>query len=696
MGTYQQAERALRISTPLGRDALLLVGFAGDEAISRLFRLDVDLLAANETRVPFDALLGQRVSLHLDVEGSPERHFSGVCSRVAQGHRDATFTAYRLEVVPELWFLTRRAQSRIFQHQSVPEILRACLEGLNVEYQLDGTYHPRDYCVQYRETDFAFVSRLMEEEGIFYFFRHEPSTHVLVLADAPRAHPELPGTAARMTFDPVEGGQREASRVTSWVKSQELRSGKVTLWDHCFELPDRHLEADATLPATASAGTVTHRLAIGRNERLERYDYPGGYAQRFDGVDRRGADRPGDLDHIFEDNARTARVRLQEEAAQALRIEGAGGCGAFASGHRFRLASHFDADGAYLLTAVSHAARLDGDYRSGNDVDFIYQNTFTCIPEAVPFRPVRATPRPAIHGTQTAVVVGPPGEEIYPDKYGRVKVQFHWDREGGRDLDSSCWIRVATPWAGSGWGMVHIPRIGQEVVVAFEEGDPDRPIIVGSVYNPAQGVPFGLPAGKAVSGLKSQTPKGGGYNELTFDDTAGQERITIHGQHDMNTTVEHDQATTVHNNRTATIDNDDTETVGANQAIKVGGDQSQTIGGDQTETIGGSQTLSISGARDAVIGGAETLNVGGSRTATVGGSESVTVASSRTTTIGSSEERTVGGSLNLTVASSVTITAGTEITLLAGGSSIKLGPSGITITSPSPISIVGAIVKVNT
>jgi type VI secretion system secreted protein VgrG len=695
MPTYVQADRALRIATPLDRDALLLVGFNGTEAISRLFRFDLDLLAENGTVIPFDALLGQRVSLHLDLKGSPTRYFSGMCSRIAQGHRDHVFTSYRMEVVPELWFLTRRTQSRIFQHMSVPDILKESLAGLEVQFELKGHYYPRDYCVQYRESDFAFVSRLMEEEGIYYFFRHEPGTHVLVVADTPESHPPLPGPPSRMQFDTVEGGGREASRVTRWLKSQELRSGKVLLWDYTFEIQDQHLEAESALPNTVQAGTVSHPLAIGRNERLELYNFPGGYAQRFDGVDRAGGDRSADLEEIHNDNQRTADIRLQQEAVNALTVDGASWCGSFTSGYRFHLDGHYDADGEYILTGVKHSARLEGDYRSGSSVDVVYENTFTCIPGSVPFRPECLTPRPVISGTQTAIVVGPPGEEIFPDKYGRVKVQFHWDREGGRDLDSSCWIRVATPWAGSGWGMIHIPRIGQEVVVAFEEGDPDRPIIVGSVYNPAQLVPFDLPEGKVVSGIKSQTHQGGGYNELTFDDTAGKERVTIHAQYDMNTTVEHDQTTVIHHDRSATIDVNDKEVVGSNQTITIGGNQSQTIGGKQEESIGGSQTLTVSGKRNATIGGDDTLSVGANRKGTVTGNDTLTITGARTITVGSGESHSIKGDLTISAGPSITITAVNEITLVAGGSSIKLGPSGITIKSPAPISVLGPIVKLN-
>ena len=385
-------------------------------------------------------------------------------------------------MVPQLWFLTKISQSRIFQQVPVPEILEQVLKGLDVDFQLTGTYEPRDYCVQYRETDFNFASRLMEEEGIY----------LLLQALGRRATPwswptrptSLPETAraASVIYGGSEEGVHGENRISDWSKSQELRSGSYTLWDHCFELPHKHLEASATIIDSVAAGEVTHKLRVG-NDKLEIYDYPGEYAQRFDGVNPGGGDRPADVQKIFADNKRTVELRMQEEATPGLVIQGASTCRHFVSGHKFKLEKHYNADGNYLLTSVQHAGRTMMNYRSGESEEFVYQNQFTCTPMALPYRPARKTPKPFVQGTQTAVVVGPPGEEIFTDKYGRVKVQFHWDREGKNDADSSCWVRVGTPWAGKNWGMIHIPRIGQEVIVDFQEGDPDQPIIIGSVYN---------------------------------------------------------------------------------------------------------------------------------------------------------------------------------------------------------------------
>jgi type VI secretion system secreted protein VgrG len=467
--------RQLLVDTPLGRDVFTLVGFSGREAISQLFRFQLDLVGPNEP-VPFEEIVGQPVTVTIQLPSGTGRHFHGIVSRFSQGRRDATTTLYDAEVVPWLWLLTRRTASRSFQHLSVPDIVRELLAGTPVQssFELQAEYPARDYCVQYRETDFDFVSRLMEEEGIQYFFRHDEDKHTLVLSDRSPAAPSV-GTFA---FDRSAAAP---DRVFEWEKTQELRSGKVTLRDHEFELPEAPIEATATIPDTVRAGQVTHRLSLEGTERLELYDYPGEWAERFDGVGAGGEDRRDDLLGIFGAARQTAEIRMEEEAEQALAIVGASTCRALESGRTFTLQGHFDADGQYLLTSVQHAASQAA--QNTGTRGFEYTNSFTCIPASVFYRPPRVTPRPVLPGTQTALVVGPAGETIFTDKYGRVKVQFFWDREGKHDEQSSCWIRVAQPVGGAGQGFFWIPEVGDEVVVAFEEGDPDRPLIVGRVYN---------------------------------------------------------------------------------------------------------------------------------------------------------------------------------------------------------------------
>ena len=573
MADFEQGSRRFRVATPLGPDALLLTGFRGSEGLSKLFRFELDLLAPLDAPADFAKLLGQPVVLSIDLPNGGARHHHGIISRFAQGTRDDTFIHYKAEVVPHAWLLTRRERSRIFQRKTVTEILSVVLDGLDVDWQLRDTQATREYCTQYRESDFAFACRLMEEEGIFFYFTHTDDKHTLVLSDHPDGHVPIPVRAA-LEFEQAGGGegQRQQFLVTDWEKVQELRSGKLTLWDHHFELPHRPLDAEGTIQGTVRIGTVDHDLRAGNVAALERYDYPGGYAEWFDGVDPSGVQsQSADLEKIFEQNRRMVGIRLQEEAARAVTIRGRSVCGNLTAGHTFALSGHYDADGEYVLTAVEHVGTATGDFRSGA-VEYQYDNTFTCLPAALPYRPARATARPTVKGTQTAVVVGPAGEEIFTDPYGRVKVQFHWDREGKRDADSSCWIRVSTIWAGKGWGVIHIPRIGHEVVVDFLEGDPDRPIILGSVYNADHIPPGNLPKEGMVSGLQSRsTPGGGGsnFNGMRANDTKEKESLTVQAEYDMSTLVKHNDTQTVNVDRKITVLGTHTEDITKDTAITV-------------------------------------------------------------------------------------------------------------------------------
>lgn len=573
MADFEQANRRFRVTTALGADAVLLTGFRGTEGLSQLFRFDLDLIAPVDTPADFAKVLGKPAVIELDLPNGRVRHVHGIVSRFSQGDKDDRFLHYTAELVPTLWLLTRRERSRIFQHQTAKEILTKVLDGVPLKWDVREKQATRDYCTQYRESDFAFASRLMEDEGIGYYFTHTAGGHTLVLTDHPDGHAAVP-VEATLEYELAAGGPGEEQRflVTGWEKVQELRTGKITLWDHHFELPHQSLDAAGTIQGSVAVGTVTHDLRAGDVTNLERYDYPGGYADWFDGVDPGGAPtQAADLQKIFEQNRRVATLRVQEEAARAVTLRGASPAGNLTAGHKFALTGHFDADGEYVLTGVSHAGTAAGDFQSGA-VDFRYSSTFTCLPAALPYRPARTTPRPAVKGSQTAVVVGPPGEEIFTDPYGRVKVQFHWDREGKRDADSSCWIRVSTVWAGKGWGVIHIPRIGHEVIVDFLEGDPDRPIILGSVYNADHIPPGALPKEGMVSGMQSRsTPTGGGgnFNGMRANDTKGKEALTVQAEYDMSTLVKHNDSQTVNVDRDITVKGKHTETITKDTAVTV-------------------------------------------------------------------------------------------------------------------------------
>jgi type VI secretion system secreted protein VgrG len=591
---YTQANRPLAVATPLGADVLLLEKFTGVEVLSQPFQFHLDLLAQSTTSIAFEKLLGQKVSIRLDLPDNKKRFFNGVVSRFTQGRDlpasqgDAAFTRYRMELVPQFALLRHRTNCRTFQQIAVPDILKTVLTGLDVAYQVQGTFPPRDYCVQYRETDFAFASRLMEEEGIFYFFKHTETGHQMIVANTPQAHTALEPSATVAFESLVQRTSRTEDRILGWEKSQQIQAGKTTLWDSCFELPGDSLQSLRPVPPDVSVGTVQHKLNAGGNSAMELYDYPGGYAQRFDGVDPSGGARAGDLSKIAPDGSRTAGIRMSQETLPAVVIAGESDCRHFTSGWQFTLKGHPNADGAYVLTRLEHTASLEGTYTTNNRPTLAYDNRFECIPLGLPFQPPRTTPKPCVAGTQPAIVVGPPGEEIFTDKYGRIKVQFDWDRLGKKNADSSCWMRVATPWAGKQWGTVHIPRVGMEVMVAFEEGDPDRPVVIGTVYNAAQMPPYTLPANKTQSGVKSRSSLKGGaddFNEICFEDKKGEELLYIRAEKDQKIAVENDEAHWVGHDRTKEVDHDEIVHIGNDRTENVDHDETITIKNNRTETV---------------------------------------------------------------------------------------------------------------
>lgn len=599
---FAHTDRPMKLTTPLGEDALLLIAVRGREAISELFHLELETLWQDQNKpLPFDQLLGQKIEVEI-AHRSGTRYFNGIAVKITQGGLDQRFIAYRVEVVPQLWLLTRRQQSRIFQHKTIPDILKEVLQGLDVAYEIQGDFEPRDYCVQYRETDFNFASRLMEEEGIYYFFKHSKDGHKLVLANTPQSHPAIPYQTT-VVYEEASGHSAEEDRVYEWLKAQEIRSGKYVTWDECFQMPDKHLEAQKTIMDSVTVGRATHKLNAGGSDALEIYDFPGSYAERFDDVTAGGGDQAAKLQNIFSDNVRTVGIRMQQEALPSLLIHGRSGHAGFTSGHTFDLTGHFSDDSRFAITSVEHDARQPAD---PDDLEhqYEYNNRFQCIPMALPFRPQRTTQIPSIAGVQTATVVGPPGEEIFTDKYGRVKVQFHWDRQGKNNADSSCWIRVGTFWAGKQWGAIHIPRIGQEVIVDFLEGDPDNPIIVGSVYNADQTVPYTLPDEQTKSTLKSMSSKGGdGFNEIRLEDKKGKEQVFIHGEKDLDVRIKNDRKEWIGQDRSLIVIRDKMEQVKRDSHIDVTRDQIEKIGRDHHVAIDGKAALKITGSNSVSVTG---------------------------------------------------------------------------------------------
>ncbi len=697
MADYLQQKRKLRVTTPLGEDVLLLRSFSGTEGISQLFGYRLEMIAESKTKVAFDAVLGEKVTVHLQLPDESETHLNGLCVRFAQSGRDDTFTVYEAEIVPDVWKMTRKAQSRIFQRKTVPEILAKVFEGFDVEWSLIAKYEPRDFCVQYRETDFNFGARLMEEEGIRFYFKHSDGSHKMVASDNAGQHPDLPGEKS-FVYEELEGGTRDDNRIWAWTKEQEMRPGKYLLWDHCFELPHKHLDAEATLLASVPVGKETHKLTVKGVDKLEIYDYPGEYAQRFDGINAGGGEQASELQKIFSDNRRTVGIRMDEESTPAVVLRARTNVKHLAAGYRFEVTRHFNADGAYVVTGVRHEASYGADYRSGKDAPLTYENEVTCIPAAMPYRPRRSTPKPVVQGSQTAVVVGPSGEEIFTDKYGRVKVQFHWDREGKNDQDSSCWVRVASSWAGRQWGAIQIPRIGQEVVVDFLEGDPDQPIVVGSVYNADMMPPYTLPANKTQSGVKSRSSLGGkpaNYNEFRFEDKMGSEEVLLHAEKDLLVEVENDETrdvgndrkTTIHHDCTTTVENDRKTTVQGNQTGTVQGNRTDTIQGDDSETVAGQQSLTVARDRTKTVSLNETINVGTNESLTVGGSLSVTSGAALSVTVGGSTTISSTGAVTISSAGAMSVQAGGTVSVTVGGAATVSVGGAATINAGAAVSV---------
>lgn len=590
MSNITQRNRLLSISTPLEEDFLLINRLSAREEVSSLFSFEIELLHEEKepgyepTVIDPEHLLGQAVAIDINQRDGTTRTLSGIVNHFSQGHRDTRFSYYNATVVPPVWLLTQRSQSRIFQHQSVPDILREVLAGFDVSYELQGSFKPRNYCVQYRETDFDFVSRLMEEEGIYYLFEHTGKENRMIIANTPQSHPDCPSKSDIPFFLKVTEEEEETedfiSSIGKWQNDHRLQSGKISFRDYNFQLPSNKLDANQS-----------SRFKVSNNDKLEVYDFPGGYAKKFDDIDRSGGERP-DAQNVFEDKRKRAEVAMQSLDSQYRIITGNSDCCTLTAGNRFKLFNHPNGkqNGQYIVTKITHEAEQSPTYISDDKIRRAYGNSFQCIAygkSSPPFRPARKTLKPIVQGSQTAFVVGPAGEEIYTDKFGRVKVQFHWDRESQVDVNSSCWIRVAQAWAGNRWGMMFVPHVGMEVIVEFLEGDPDQPIISGCVYNPATMPPYDLPDEKTKMTIKSNSSKGGkGFNELRFEDKKGGEQIFIHGEKDLDVRIKKDSKELVGNDRHLIVEKDKLEKVQGDKHLQVFDDKNEKIGGTVSLRIG--------------------------------------------------------------------------------------------------------------
>jgi len=599
-------QNVTEIITPLGADVLLFHRMTAREELGRLSEFEIDLLSTRGD-INLDEILAKNITIKMALPNNKTRYFNGYVARFTQAGMQGGLHRYHATLRPWLWFLTRTANCRIFQNLTVPEIIQQVFAAhapiAGFQSNLTVSYRKWEYCVQYRESDFNFVSRLMEQEGIYYYFKHAEGRHTLVLADGLAAHAPFEDYADIPFGAQVGALPADSEFISEWNCTREIQSGRYVIDDFNFKAPSTELLAQAEI-------TRAHALS-----NLEIYDYPGEYSTVAEG-------------------ARYARTRLESLQARYDLVHGVANARGLGAGYRFNLTGHARADQnrEYLVLAAVH------DLDSGDASGAIYRCSFTALNSRQTFRSQSITPKPSVNGPQTALVVGPAGEEIYTDRYGRVKVQFHWDRAGARNERSSCWIRVSQPWAGKRWGMMTIPRVGQEVIVDFLEGDPDQPIITGRVYNAEQAPPYALPANQTQSGIKTHSSAAGGsanFNELRFEDEKGAEQVFMHAER----------------NYDVVIKNDASHSVGHNASLVIGADRRLSVGRNESIIIGGNQDCNVGASRSVHVGSVDSLHVGKSLLIEAG--ESITI-------------KTGSASISLRKDGSVTI----------NGTSFKVGVSG--------------------
>lgn len=641
----------LELHTPLGDDVFRVRSISVTEALGSLFEYNISALSTDKS-VSLDGLLGKPVTVKLELPEGDPREFSGLVTRFAHVGFVGRLFEYQITVRPWLWLLTRSNNVRIFQNKTAVDIIKAVFQPYSPDFkvQLTRTFEQREYCVQYRESDFAFVSRLMEDEGIFYYFEHKDGKHQLVLVDEASGHEPVSGYETIHYRESIAGAI-DLEAVTRWQFSQELRTGKVTLTDHFYESPTNSHQANS---ATKEAGAAPKFVG-------EYYDYNIGMGPNNSKVDDSNISKRSTIRERF------ATTRAKEFAAQQAQVTGETNARGMTVGAKFTLADFpADSQNADHLVVSTVIQAGTGEYEGQEGAAPYFHCQFTALARTTPYVSPQRTRKPQVAGPQTAVVVGASGDEIHTDKLGRVKVQFYWDREGQSDQTSSCWVRVSSPWAGKGWGMISLPRVGQEVVVDFLEGNPDLPLITGRVYNTDQTVPYTLPDNATVSTIKSRSSKNGDtstFNELRFEDKKGDEYIWLQAEKDFKHLVKNDSYNEIGNDYHTDIKNDRKEKVGNDQHLHVVKDLKQKIDGDAH------------------------LQTGTDYMIKVGGQYSLKTTSDLAAESGAGVSFKASADVHIKGGANVTIEAGAMLTLKAGGSTIVLGPAGV--------SIVGTMVNVN-
>lgn len=649
------------MDTALGADVLGVRKVVVQEQLSRLFQIEAEL-SSEDGNIDFDKVVGHNATLRLQIGQKGTRYFNGYVSRFVQAGNRGGYAHYQATLVPWLWLLTRASDCRIFQEKKAPEIVEEVFKAhgfSDYKLKLSGTYEKREYCVQYRETDFNFVSRLMEQEGIYYYFEHENGKHTLVLADSISAHNPFPGYE-EVKFHELEKGATGREVITDWVMEKEVQPVACALNDFDFKKPKTSLLA-------SSAVTRQYGSAV-----YERYDYPGEYLEVGEGE-------------------RLAGVHLDELQTQHEVLRGQANTRGLCTGSVFKLKGHprDDQNRDYLITGVNLHADA-GEFASapgGGEGEFFACN-FTCIDKAQQFRAARLTRKPFVQGPQTAMVVGPSGEEIYTDKYGRVKVLFHWDRYAKADENASCWIRVSQAWAGKQWGAIYTPRIGQEVIVEFLEGDPDRPIITGRVYNDVAMPPYKLPDEKTKSTLKSNSSKGGGgFNEIRLEDKKGSEQIFVHAEKDEDIRVKNDAREWIGNERHLIVKKDQLEKVEGDKHSFVKGNSLSKVEGDRGATIKGGHFVQVDSGDNLTVKGDQAIKVGGDanfktdKNLNEEAAQKISIKAGTDLHIkaGTNYAVDAGMAVHIKGGATVVVEAGTQLSLKVGGNFIDINPGGVFI-----------------
>ncbi|EKM5752732.1 type VI secretion system tip protein VgrG [Cronobacter sakazakii] len=624
-----------RITVQLPVEGLLFWKLSGREALSEPFMFTLTLLGT-DARADRSALLGQPVTVTIPTQAlMTPRYLNGKVTRVAVSAVELSgtrYAAYELTVEPDLWPMQRDRNLRIFQGQTVPQIVKTLLgeSRVNMEERLSGSYRVWEYCVQYQESSLDFISRLLELEGIAYHFRHEQDRHTLVLTDAPGQYEPFPGYETIPYHVTPSGGSTDEEGISQWALEDSVTPGIYSLDDYDFRKPNAWLFQARQNPLSPQPGSI------------DVYDWPGRFVEHGHG----------------EFYARIRQERWQVEHRQT---QGTATALGIAPGHTFvlRNAPFFGDNGEYLTT-IAHYRFEENRYASGPDSNTLHEIRFEVIPADVPYRPAQKTPWPRTYGPQTAKVVGPQGESIWTDKYGRVKVKFHWDRLGRGDDTSSSWVRVSSAWAGQGFGGVQIPRVGDEVVVDFINGDPDRPLITGRVYNEASMPPWALPAAATQMGFLSRSKDGSpdNANALRFEDKAGEEQVWLHAEKNMDTEIENDETHSVGSNRTKTIGANETTTVKKNRTETVVENETITVHQNRTETVDGNETITIHSNRTETVDQNEDVRIGQNQSVTVNGAQTLRVDKTKTETIALASMLNVGLAQNTNIGAAYVLNVG--------------------------------------